>query len=436
MQERLTVPARNRTEGAQIEKRVRPRSGPGDLSPRPRKASTKAGIEITVLLDGQSVSSRWFSLTSNVQVGDSHGFDVFCPLSEVQEIPAEVRARLVAQGYLLKNVHGVPSVGVQLFTPLRDGCVRLTLPEDLHARLDGLASDAEVSGSRELSLPFSGELQGAGPWRLRFCAYPVSFSAPIRRFRGVNFFAQSLLFGFALIFGVLGLGFLDPQEFEWEDVTPTTRHRLAILQIQPQKKPQKVEDEPVAHRLQELRIAPRRTQAAPRPRVTAKPAQQLRATPSRGALKLTDGAFQNDLSDPDAGPAEPDADPSLDEPGSTLPVVPVAPAPPPPPPPPPRVVTPAPAKLALPPKRISFPAVDYPDGAKHLGLTGKVKLKLFIDSTGKVVQVEVLAGLHPLLDRAAENGARSARYEPARDTQGRPMDSTATVTVRFELEEE
>ena len=396
------------------------------------------GIEITVLLGPDVVSSRWFGRTASVGVGDSHLFDVFCPLIAVDAAPDA--ARLRTEGFSIKPVRGVFSVGVELFRPADGGRVRLTLPAGVGARIgDESVRPTPVPQTRELEFPFSGELAGEGPWRLRFSGHEAPPAGRLLALPRPGFFAQSLIYGFVLLAGLLGLGFLEPAQFTWEELVPSTRHRMAVLQIAPQKKsPKPVVEEPVAEKLSNLRVAPRRlVQAAPRPRAP-RPSPLLRATASKNPVRLTHTEHVIDLTDPDAPPEDdPDGPPELDGPGNTVPVVPVAP----PPqvvvaPPPPMLAPEPPPKEAQPPKRIAFPQVDYPDSARHLGLEGKVKLLLHIDRDGNVYKVEVLAGLHPTLDRAAVAAAKSARYEPARDTRGRPMASTATVTVRFELEEE
>ncbi|MBU1242625.1 energy transducer TonB [Myxococcota bacterium] len=400
----------------------------------------KSGIEVTVFLDDQMVSSRWFPLPSDVQVGDSHCFDVFCPLLDIQEISDSHREQLTSDGYLLKPVRGVLSVGARLFETDRHGRVRIHLPVGLRARIGERTVSSENSAVQDLSLPFSGELDGAGQWRLRFSAYEAPVTSSLNRMPAFGFFSQSLLFGFVALLGLLGLGFLAPREFIWDPGASVSHRRMAILQFIPQqKKPPKLEDDPVVSRLKELRVAPRRMidKTPRRPPAIRKKTYQLRSRPSKNAFHIGSSKEPIDLTDTDGAPSEPDGPPTLEEPGSSVPILPAPPAMVHSPArPAPRVVKAIPSKLAVPPKRLSFPQVDYPEGAKHLGLEGKVKLKLVIDRTGKVIRVEVLAGLHPLLDRAAAAAARSARYDPAKDAQGRPMESTATVTVRFELEEE
>jgi len=398
------------------------------------------GLELTVRLAGQVVSSSWFPLGRPVAVGDSHLFDVFCPLVEVGDDPAGPE-RLVRDGFALVPVRGVHSVGARLFTPAAMGRVRLTLPAGVGASVgDERLEPSSGLRSMELALPFSGELDGAGDWSLRFEAHETSGPGVLSGLPRPGFFALTLGWGFTLVVGLLALGQLAPPTFTWEELVPGSRHRLAVLQLAPRKRPAHLEpEEPLAERISSLRVAPRRqARVAPRPQVR-RSAPLLRAVASRSQVRLTHTEHVVDLTDPDAVPADlpEDGPPELDGPGTVVPVVPVAPPPGPQVAPPPPMTAPEPPPREVqPPKRLSFPSVEYPESARHLGLDGKVRLLLHIDRDGNVYKVEVLAGLHPTLDRAAVAAARAARYEPAKDSRGRPMASTATVTVRFELEEE
>lgn len=401
---------------------------------RPRR-----GVELTVRLEGACVSSRWFPLGRGIDVGDSHLFDVFCPLIDVGERPE--LPRLSEAGFLLRPVRGVHSVGAKIFSPAPGQKVRLILPAGVGGRVgEEPLPPADGPRTLEVALPFDGELHGAGGWSLAFAARESVGAGAWTRLPRPGWFALSLAYAFALLVGLLALGGLAPETFTWEELVPGTRHRMAMLQASPRKSPPRVEpDEPIAERLSNLRVAPRRQlRAAPRPRPQRQ--AQLRLSASRAPTRLTHTDHVVDLTDPDAPPADTpdDGPPELDGPGVTVPVVPVAPPPPPMVAPPPPMPPPAepPPKAVKPPKRLSFPHVEYPESARHLGLEGKVRLLLHIDREGNVYKVEVVSGLHPILDRAAMAAARSARYEPALDGRGRPMASTATVTVRFELEEE
>jgi TonB family protein len=405
---------------------------------RSQKPARRHGVELTVLLGTTVVSSRFMPLPATVDVGDSPRFDVFFPLSELDGISPETHARLLADGFLTRPVNGVHSVGARLFEPAGADALRLRLPRGVVARLDGPEPREVVGAEVKLQAPCSGEITGAGDWRLRFRAEPTPSAVAWAHRPRPDFFTQAVAYGFALLTGLLALGHLRPKDFDLSQELTGTRTRLAILQLAPQRPPKpELIEEVVASRVQDLRVAPRRQPVAPRPRVQRAARPSLRAAAGKATTSALPAEAPPELGEGD-GPAEA-TEPvgaGLEDGASPVPSVPSAPPPaamrPLPPPPPVKVEV----RQVVAPKRVFFPGVEYPEGARHLGLEGKVRMRLHLDRLGNVVKVEILAGLHPLLDRAAEAAARRARYEPARDNLGHPMSSTAVVTVRFELEEE
>ncbi len=407
--------------------------------PRSPNLPRRHGVELTVLLGSTVVSSRFMPLPATVEAGDSPRFDVFFPLTGLDRISGETHARLLAEGFLTRPVNGVHSVGARLFEPAGDDGLRLCLPRGVVARLDG-PEPREVEGAEvNLRAPCSGEITGAGDWRLRFRAEATPSGAAWAHRPRPDFFTQAVAYGFVLLGGLLALGHLRPKDFDLSQELVSTRTRLAVLQLAPQRPPKpEVIEEVVASRVQDLRVAPRRQPVAPRPRVQRAARPSLRAAAGKASTTALPAEAPPELGEGD-GPAEATepVGPGLEDGASPVPIVPSAPPPaamrPVPPPPPPVKVE---VRQVVAPKRVFFPGVEYPEGARHLGLEGKVRMRLHLDRLGNVVKVEVLTGLHPLLDRAAEAAARRARYEPARDNLGHPMSSTAVVTVRFELEEE
>jgi protein TonB len=68
---------------------------------------------------------------------------------------------------------------------------------------------------------------------------------------------------------------------------------------------------------------------------------------------------------------------------------------------------------AIPPKPLANnPVPHYPPSARHKGLTGTVMLKVVIDTSGKVIKVEVLRGEEPFAS-AALDAVRKWKYTPA-----------------------
>lgn len=402
----------------------------------------RRGIEVTVSLDGVVVYSRWFPVPSAVAAGDGPVFDVFFPWRRWDAIEKE---QPEMAGYQRRPVRGVHAVGLVFLEPAHGGRVLLTLPAQARAHVNGAeVPPCDRVTRMELDFPFSGQIQGAPGWTLRFSgdyALGISWDA---RFRP-GFFAQSLLFGFLAVSGILLAAFNAPAPPLWDEWDSPVQSRLAMLHwISPQTEkkpvPPTVEEEVIQSRLVQLRAARTVRIRQPRPRLDSA-SLRISSLTARSRIQLPHEEHVVDLTDPNAPPAE-EAEVTLDLGNAGTTAMPAVVAPPPlavPVQPPPMAVSRTPVQKpqqAKPPRRISFPRVDYPESARHLGIEGKVRLLLHIDEQGKVVKVEVIAGLHPLLDQAAAAAAKAAVYEPAADAQGRPVASTAAVTVRFELEEE
>lgn len=76
----------------------------------------------------------------------------------------------------------------------------------------------------------------------------------------------------------------------------------------------------------------------------------------------------------------------------------------------------------------------YPRAAERLRRTGFVEVRLLIDETGHVKDVEVLrVEGHAAFEDSVLDTVRRYRFDPARD-RGRPVSVWATKTVRFELQ--
>lgn len=102
----------------------------------------------------------------------------------------------------------------------------------------------------------------------------------------------------------------------------------------------------------------------------------------------------------------------------------------PPPPPAPRVVVPG-----TPIKPISMPDVHdyYPEQARRDGQEGRAQVKVCVGANGKIVSAETATTSgFPALDEAAIKVAKAARFKPA-TSEGKAVDSCATLPVKFEL---
>jgi TonB family protein len=68
----------------------------------------------------------------------------------------------------------------------------------------------------------------------------------------------------------------------------------------------------------------------------------------------------------------------------------------------------------VPPRLIEFVEAEYPEEARAAGSYGTVHLRLTIDASGSVTDIEVVDAPHELLGQAAQVAARRFRFEPAR----------------------
>jgi protein TonB len=99
-------------------------------------------------------------------------------------------------------------------------------------------------------------------------------------------------------------------------------------------------------------------------------------------------------------------------------------------PPPPKAVVPG-----TPLSRASAPDVAdyYPDQARREGQEGRPMVKVCVDVKGKLASAEIATSSgFPLLDEAAIKVAKATRYKPA-TSEGKPVESCASLPVKFEL---
>lgn len=91
------------------------------------------------------------------------------------------------------------------------------------------------------------------------------------------------------------------------------------------------------------------------------------------------------------------------------------------------------AKVDAPPRPKASIRPDYPRLARLRGEQGDVVLEIRVDARGAVDRVEVVSSSgFADLDAAAERAARAARFTPAK-ADGRPVASTARITLNFRL---
>ncbi len=76
---------------------------------------------------------------------------------------------------------------------------------------------------------------------------------------------------------------------------------------------------------------------------------------------------------------------------------------------------------------------DYPVEAKRLGIEGQVKVRLLVNKSGEVTSRKLITRLGHGLDELAMKLARRLRFEPAIDTDDRPVASVVVWTFTFTL---
>ncbi len=106
--------------------------------------------------------------------------------------------------------------------------------------------------------------------------------------------------------------------------------------------------------------------------------------------------------------------------------------------------TPAPEPTAPPAESVQSAGVEtlistspiiprYPRVSRRRNEEGTVHVRVTILSTGQLDQSEVVqTSGHPRLDAAALEAVRKARFQPARQN-GRPIDDTRTLRIKFQL---
>ena len=84
------------------------------------------------------------------------------------------------------------------------------------------------------------------------------------------------------------------------------------------------------------------------------------------------------------------------------------------------------------PRLLQGAMADYPEMARLAGMQGTVVVKVLVAEDGTVARVEVLKGVHPLLDRPALAAARKLVFAPGTQ-RGMPVRCFVAVPFRFYL---
>jgi TonB family protein len=80
-------------------------------------------------------------------------------------------------------------------------------------------------------------------------------------------------------------------------------------------------------------------------------------------------------------------------------------------------------------RALSLPAPEYPAIARAAGAEGMVVVDVVIDEAGNVVEARAISG-HPLLQSAAVNASRDAKFTPTR-LEGEPVRVRGSITYSF-----
>ncbi|HEY5944680.1 MAG TPA: TonB family protein, partial [Kofleriaceae bacterium] len=76
---------------------------------------------------------------------------------------------------------------------------------------------------------------------------------------------------------------------------------------------------------------------------------------------------------------------------------------------------------------------DYPAEAKSLGIEGVIRVRLVVDEAGKVKTSMLLNRLGHGLDELALERAKRIEFQPAKDTDDRPVTSVVVWTFNMTL---
>jgi protein TonB len=88
-----------------------------------------------------------------------------------------------------------------------------------------------------------------------------------------------------------------------------------------------------------------------------------------------------------------------------------------------------------PPRRIEGVPPSYTEEARKERIQGVVIVRVVIDKSGDITDVEVLKGLPMGLSGAAVDAIRTWRFEPARNAAGEPVEVYYNLTINFRLDD-
>ncbi|MEI7640702.1 MAG: TonB family protein [bacterium] len=77
---------------------------------------------------------------------------------------------------------------------------------------------------------------------------------------------------------------------------------------------------------------------------------------------------------------------------------------------------------------------DYPQNARARGKQGRVKAEVFLLASGEIKEVVIMNATDPLFAKAVEDKLRKAKFRPALDSDGVPMNVRMIIPVSFKLQ--
>lgn len=163
----------------------------------------------------------------------------------------------------------------------------------------------------------------------------------------------------------------------------------------------------------------------PKPKPAPDPAKQAPAPSSAPPLDLGNLTFTNDRGSgpaiaPDSAGREPDAPKPKPRPAETR-----------------KAEKPEPAaegctEEVVKPKALDKVPIEYPANAREQGLEGQLVLRARVGVDGKVIDVEVVKSIGPLIDEPAVAALKRWTFQPATRC-GKAVEGTFSIARRFEL---
>ena len=77
--------------------------------------------------------------------------------------------------------------------------------------------------------------------------------------------------------------------------------------------------------------------------------------------------------------------------------------------------------------------IEYPEEAKEKGITGKVFVQFIVDEKGNITEVQIIRGIHPLLNNEALRVIKeSPKWTPGKQN-GKNVKVSYTIPITFDL---